>query len=186
MATADDQAERRGAAASALGMLGVCELIVAGAAFVVVCVVVSANSLLRFGFNSSLVWSEEVALLATNVFVYLGAAVILKANADVSVSFLVNKLRPRTRTLVRLAIYTAAALFFATLLWQSIALWPLQQTTSTYILDISRYWFTLPLVWAAASMLLTSAVFVLDIAADLAQGRTPGPYRYLALPAEPE
>ena len=187
MAAVEHRSERQGVLASALRVLGVCELVVAGLAFVIVCLVVSANALLRFGFNSSIVWSEEVALLATNVFVYLGAAVILKANADVSVVFVVDRLHPRARAFTRLAIYTAAAFFFATLLWQAIALWPLQRTTSTFILDISRYWFTLPLVWAAASMLLTSIVFVLGTGGDIVRGRaSSGPLRYLTLPAEPE
>jgi TRAP-type C4-dicarboxylate transport system permease small subunit len=187
MTPVPDQAVRRGVLAAVLRALGVFELIIAGIAFLVVCVVVSANALLRFGFNSSIIWSEEVALLATNVFVFLGAAVILKANADVSVVFVVNKLHPRAKALAQLAIYTAASVFFATLLWQSIALWPLQQTTSTFILDISRYWFTLPLVWAAASMFLTSVAFAFDAGADLTSGGASiGTRRYLTLPAEPE
>ena len=47
----------------------------------------------------------------------------------------------------------------------------MQATTSTFILDISRFWFTVPLVWAAASMLVTSAVFALDTGADLLRHR---------------
>lgn len=171
----------------ALRLLGTFELAIAAAAFLVVCVVVSANALLRFGFNSSIVWSEEVALLATSVFVFVGAAVILKANADVAVVFLVEKLSPGGRTVALLAIYTGASAFFATLLWQSIALWPLQRNTSTFILDISRFWFTVPLIWGAASMLLTSILFASDIAIDaLGSRHHVGPRRYLTLPAEPE
>jgi TRAP-type C4-dicarboxylate transport system permease small subunit len=188
MILASGQPLRRESPAGAfLRLLGTVELAIAAAAFLVVCVVVSVNALLRFGFNSSIVWSEEVALLATNVFVFLGAAVILKANADVAVIFVVERLSARTRALALMTIYTAASVFFATLLWQSIALWPLQLTTSTFILDISRFWFTVPLVWAAASMLLTSVVFVFDTAADMLRNRqSVGPRRYLTLPAEPE
>lgn len=174
-------------AGRALRRLGILELAVAAAAFLVVCVVVSVNALLRFGFNSSIVWSEEVALLATNVFVFLGAAVILKANADVAVVFAVEKLSPRTRAFAFLMIYTAASVFFATLLWQSIALWPLQRTTSTFILDISRFWFTVPLIWAAASMLLTSLLYTFDVALDMRRNQQyAAPRRYMALPMEPE
>ena len=170
-----------------LRYLGIAELVVAAGAFLVVCIVVSVNALLRYGFNSSIVWSEEVAMLATNVFVFLGAAVILKANADVAVTFMMEKLSARARSFTVFAIYLAAAAFFAALLWQAIALWPLQATTSTFILDISRFWFTVPLVWAAASMLLTSAIFALDTGVDLLRHRqAAGPRRYLTLPAEPE
>ena len=172
---------------SALRLLGLVEMAIASLAFVVVCGVVSVNALLRYGFNSSIVWSEEVALLATNVFVFLGAAVILKANADVAVRFLIEKAPVRVRALGVLATYAAASVFFATLLFQSVALWPLQRSTMTFILDISRYWFTLPLVWAAGSMLLTSLAFAVRAAADILENRDrPGPLHYLALPVEPE
>jgi TRAP-type C4-dicarboxylate transport system permease small subunit len=188
MTPASDHAPQpQSVAGPLLKYLGIAELVVAAGAFLVVCVVVSINALLRYGFNSSVVWSEEVAMLATNVFVFLGAAVILKANADVAVTFIMDKLSARVRALAVFAIYLAATAFFGTLLWQAIALWPLQATTSTFILDISRFWFTVPLVWAAASMLVTSAAFALDTGIDLLRRRqTAGPRRYLTLPVEPE
>jgi TRAP-type C4-dicarboxylate transport system permease small subunit len=188
MTPASDQAPHpQSVAGPLLRYLGIAELIVAAGAFLIVCIVVSVNALLRYGFNSSIVWSEEVAILATNVFVFLGAAVILKANADVAVTFMMEKLSVRARSFVIFAIYLAATAFFATLLWQAIALWPLQATTSTFILDISRFWFTVPLVWAAASMLVTSAVFTLDTGADLLRHRQAvASRRYLTLPVEPE
>ena len=126
MTPASDQAPHpQSVAGPLLRFLGIAELVVAAGAFLVVCIVVSVNALLRYGFNSSIVWSEEVAMLATNVFVFLGAAVILKANADVAVTFIMEKLSARARSFAVFAIYLAATAFFATLLWQAIALWPL-------------------------------------------------------------
>lgn len=163
---------------------GRAELVVAVAAFLATCAVVSANALLRFAFNSSLVWSEEVALLATNVFVFVGAAVIMKARADIAVSLVLESLPARPRRLVQLATLAAAAAFFACLLAASISLWPLQRNSTTFILDINRYWFTLPLAWAALSMLATAAYQASQV---LAHGEAAGQrMQLLELPGEPE
>lgn len=179
---------RGGVAHLALRLLGRLELVVASVAFIVTCAVVSLNALLRFGFNSSLVWSEEVALLCTNIFVFIGAAVILKAAADVSVTFVIERLSPRMAGVLAFLAHFAAVLFFAVLLWQALALWPLQKNTSTFILDISRYWFTAPLVWAAASMLATSALLAAEALMRLAGRGEPGfaRTRLVTLPTEPE
>jgi TRAP-type C4-dicarboxylate transport system permease small subunit len=177
----------RGPLAFALRVLGFVELAVCAGAFLFTCIIVSTNVLLRYGFNSSLVWSEEVALLSTNIFVFLGAAVILKAKADVSVTFVVGKLSPRAAAYLEFLTYAAAAIFFATMLVQAIALWPLQRNTTTFILDISRFWFTLPLVWASASMLLTSIAFAADVLKSIRRRRHDvvcAPY--LPMPVEPE
>ncbi len=168
-------------------MLGSVELAVASAAFLFTCTIVSANVLLRYGFNSSLVWSEEAALLSTNIFVFLGAAAILKARADVSVTFVLRKLPARVAVYLELLTYLAAAAFFATMLAQAILLWPLQWGTTTFILDISRFWFTLPLIWASASMLVTSLAFAMKAIASIRRGHHDvlgAPY--LAMPVEPE
>lgn len=166
-----------------LRAIGRIELVVAVAAFLATCGVVGANALLRFAFNDSLIWAEEVALLATNVFVFVGAAVIMKARADIAVSLVLESLPTRPRALVQLVLLTAAALFFACLLAASISLWPLQRNATTFILDIGRYWFTLPLAWAALSMLATTAY---QASVVLCYGEAAGEHlRLLTLPDEP-
>jgi TRAP-type C4-dicarboxylate transport system permease small subunit len=167
-----------------LRAVGHAELAVAIAAFLATCGVVGANALLRYAFNSSLVWSEEVALLATNVFVFVGAAVIMKARADIAVSLVLARLRPAPRTLVRIATQLATVAFFGCLLAAALSLWPLQRNSTTLILDINRYWFTLPLAWAALSMLVTG---VYQAAVTLAGGEFADTrLQLLNLPGEPE
>ncbi len=167
-----------------LRAVGHAEFACAIGAFIVTCGVVSANALLRSAFNRSLVWSEEVALLATNVFVFVGAAVIMKARADIAVALLQQRLPAASRQIVQLVLHLAAAAFFACLLASSLSLWPLQRNTTTFILDMSRYWFTLPLVWASLSMLATA---IHQAAIVLAWGEAgEGRLQLLRLPGEPE
>lgn len=183
----ENNSHSRGPVAYALQLLGTVELIITASAFVFTCAIVSANAVLRFGFNSSLIWSEEVALLSTNIFVFLGAAVILKAKGDVAVTFVLRKLPSRAAAYLEFFTYLAAAAFFGTMFAQAIALWPLQKNTTTEILDMSRFWLTLPLVWASASMLFTSIAFAVDVMTSIREHRhdvTRPPY--LFMPVEPE
>jgi TRAP-type C4-dicarboxylate transport system permease small subunit len=125
-----------------------------------------------------------VALLATNVFVFVGASVIMKARADIAVSLILESLRPGLRQTVQAATLIAALAFFACLLVAAISLWPLQRNSTTFILDLNRYWFTLPLVWAALSMLATAAY---QAAMTLARRDAAGArLQLLTLPSEPE
>lgn len=167
-----------------LRAVGFAELAVAITAFLATCAVVAANALLRYAFNRSLVWSEEVALLATNVFVFVGAAVIMKARADIAVSVALGSLRSGTQVLVRVTTMLASVVFFACLLVAALSLWPLQRNSTTFILDISRFWFTVPLVWAALSMMATGAWQAAVVLGS--QDATGDRARLLRLPAEPE
>lgn len=166
--------------------LGAAELVVAAAAFLFTCGLVSLNAGLRYLANSSIVWSEEGALLATNVFVFVGAAVIFKARADVAVSYVLDKMPPRAAAWIEFATFAAAAAFLATMAIQAAALWPLQRYTSTFILDISRFWFTVPLIWGATSMFLTSLAFAARRLAAIRRGEPGRVPPFVAATVEPE
>ncbi|MCA0448903.1 MAG: TRAP transporter small permease [Proteobacteria bacterium] len=169
-----------------LRALGAAELAVAAAAFLFTCTIVSLNAGLRYLANSSIIWSEEAALLATNIFVFVGAAVIFKARADVAVSYFLEKMSSRTAAWMEFATFAAAAIFLGVMAVQAILLWPLQRFTSTFILDISRFWFTVPLIWGTASMCLTSLVFAARRFAANGRGRFERLPPFVAAPVEPE
>ncbi len=179
-ARADDAVSR------AMRALGAVELAVAAVAFLFTCGIVSLNGGLRYLANSSIVWSEEGALLATNVFVFVGAAVIFKARADVAVSYVLERMPPRVAAWIEFATFAAAAVFLATMGVQAGALWPLQRHTSTFILDISRFWFTVPLIWGAASMCLASIAFAARRLAAIGRGDFGRVPPFVAAPVEPE
>lgn len=175
-----------GAIARSLRIIGSVELAVATAAFLFTCAIVSINAGLRYLANTSLVWSEEAALLSTNVFVFLGAAIIFKARADVAVTYFLDKLPPRIAAWLEFLTYLAAAALLGTMVFKSISLWPLQRFTTTFILDISRFWFTVPLIWGAGSMFVASLAFAaqgFDSIRRQSYGRAAP---FVAMPVEPE
>lgn len=174
------------AVSRALRALGAVELVVAAAAFLFTCGLVSLNAGLRYLANSSIVWSEEGALLATNIFVFVGAAVIFKARADVAVSYFLEKMSARAAAWMEFATFAAAAIFLGVMAVQALLLWPLQRFTSTFILDISRFWFTVPLIWGAVSMCLTSFAFAIRRFEAIGRGEFGRMPPFVAAPVEPE
>ena len=75
----------------ALAAWGMAELFVATACLVAISILNAAGVLMRYVFNSSIVWSEEVSLLLLNVMVFLGAAVMYKARAYVVLEYFFRK-----------------------------------------------------------------------------------------------
>ena len=148
------------AGARLLRWIGLVELVAAVAAFLAVIAVVAWNVTLRYVFNSSLIWFEEVSLLCLNVAVFLGASVLHKAQADVAISVVVDRLPAAARRGAAAATHAAALAFFAVLAAQCIALWPIQRSSTTLMIEIGRYWYTLPMLAASASSAVTSAWYL--------------------------
>lgn len=139
-----------------LAAVGRIEMVAASTAFVIVCVVVAINAFMRAAMNSSLIWSEEVAMLAFRVCIFVGAAVIYKSNADIAVTMFVGRMRPAVGHAVRLATFASAICLFGLLTYLCLDLWQIQKNSTTMILEINRYWGTVPLLYMAASMLVSS------------------------------
>lgn len=76
--------------------LGLGEYLLA-ALFAVTILVVAAQVLFRYGFNSSLSWTEEVSRYTFTWIIFLGAALALKDRAHVAVRILVDRFPPRLR-----------------------------------------------------------------------------------------
>jgi len=76
--------------------LGPGEYLLAGL-FAVTILVVAAQVLWRYGFNSSLSWTEEVSGYTFTWLIFLGAALVIKDHAHVAVRILVDHLPPGIR-----------------------------------------------------------------------------------------
>ncbi len=74
-----------------------------------------ANVVLRYGFNSSIIWSLEVVLVLFAWLVLFGVAYGFKVTAHLGVDAITNLLPPKPRKVVAL-IAGAATIFYATML----------------------------------------------------------------------
>ncbi len=153
-----------------LAVLGRMEMAVTVLAIMVICCLTGASIILRYFFASSLLWGEEVSLLLMKVMVFAGAAAVYKGRAYIAIDFLFRPFGPRGRYLLSIAAWMAAAGFAAIVVWQGVLLYPTQIHTRTYLLELPKFYFTVPLIYGAASIVLTSVYYAALLVFRLAMG----------------
>ena len=153
-----------------LAVLGRTEMAVAILSIMVICCLTGASIILRYFFGASLLWGEEVSLLLMKVMVFAGAAAVYKGRAYIAIDFLFRSFGPRGRYLLSIAAWIAAAGFATVVFWQGVLLYPTQIHTRTYLLELPKFYFTVPVIYGAASIVLTSAYYAALLAFRLRSG----------------
>ena len=149
-----------GAFRRGLAILGLAELVLAAAALVAITGLNGAGVLMRYGFNASLVWAEEISLLLMNVMVFLGAAVMYKARAYVVLEYFYRKLAPGPQRWLGVLAWALACAFAVLAAAYAVSLYPLQINTTSYILELPRFYATVPLILGCASIAAASAYYL--------------------------
>ena len=108
---------------------------------------------------ASIWWAQEVAQLGMLVSYFLGIADVVKANQDIVIGFIVQRLPRVWQRPLYLAIQALVGVFAIVVAAQGVALAPQQLAFKTYILDIPKFYATLPLILASVSMAATAAYF---------------------------
>lgn len=157
-------------ARTALRLIGRIELFVLVAALVGVSVLTAIGIVLRYLFGSSLVWAQEVSLLMLQILVFSGAAVVYKARVYITMGFLFERLPEPLQHLMALATWVIASAFFATVFWQGVLLYPKEINVTTFILELPKFYYTVPLIYATASLLAASLYYAATAAVLLAKG----------------
>lgn len=147
----------------ALRAWGLVELVVAAAAFTAVVLINILQITLRYGFDSSIFWVQEISQLLMLVAYFIGASCVFRARHYVVVELLVERLAPR-RQLRAYALAQALTLIFCTVvLAEAAAELPRLMTAYSVILHLPKAYAHLPLVIASASMILTTLYYGLAV-----------------------
>jgi TRAP-type C4-dicarboxylate transport system permease small subunit len=160
-AAADAEPPALAALRRGLAWLGRVELTLAVVAFAAVAALAIWQVILRYGFAGSIWWAQEVSQLAMLVAYFLGIAYVAKANQDIVVQFVVAGLPRRWRLRLYVAIQALIVAFCLVVAVTGALLAPQQLRFRTYILNIPRFYSTLPLILASLSMAATAAYFCL-------------------------
>lgn len=83
--------------ARALGLVATAALWVAGAALVLMTAIIAAQVVFRYGLNSSLIWSEPLAVILMGWVIFLGAAVGIREGYHLSFDVVIHVLPQRAR-----------------------------------------------------------------------------------------
>jgi TRAP-type C4-dicarboxylate transport system permease small subunit len=142
-----------------LAAIGFVELWVAMAAFVFVIVLTMVQVLYRYALAGSIWWAQEIAQLGMLIAYFFGIAYVYKAKQDIVVGFLVSRLSRPAQVWLTIFTQVTIACFCLVLVVTGLELAPAQLVFFTYILNIPRFYSTLPLIVASASMALTAVYY---------------------------
>ena len=120
----------------------------------VVFVTVVVEVVLRYGFGSSLIFTEELTRYTMVWVAFLGGVVALRDGAHVATGGIGDRFGPTVGRLASLVADGLAVLFLLTLTWASIQTLPNQRDQLTTTLNVSIFWFYLALPVGAVLMAL--------------------------------
>lgn len=116
--------------------------------------VVSAQVALRYGFNQSIDWADEISRLAFVWSIFLAIPLGVRQGAHIGIDFVVLKLPTVVQRLLRRAAATVSALMMGAIAWAALGVAREQWDELMSTLDWSVGWFIVPVgVGAALSAL---------------------------------
>ena len=146
-----------------LALVGVAELWLAVAAFAAVVLLTIVQVGLRYFFEASLWWAQEVSQMMILVAYFQGIAYAFKTRQYIVINFLAERLPPTAQLRCYLLAQLLVVVFCGVVLVEGVAILPRQYLMLTYILHIPRMYLGLPLLFAAASMIATSVYYALAV-----------------------
>lgn len=146
-----------------LALVGIAELWLAVAAFAAVVLLTIVQVGLRYFFDASLWWAQEVSQMMILVAYFQGIAYAFKTRQYIVINFLAERLSPAAQLRCYLLAQLLVVVFCSVVLVEGAAILPRQYLMLTYILHIPRMYLGLPLLLAAASMIATSVYYALAV-----------------------
>jgi TRAP-type transport system small permease protein len=112
--------------------------------------IVSLQVLLRYGFNASIDWSEEISRLLFVWSMFLAIPLGIREGAHVGIELLTAHLAPHVRRALAKACALGAAAIMVVVFWQAVKVAALTWDEMMQSLNASTNWFMVPVAVAAA------------------------------------
>ena len=147
----------------ALGHVGTVELWLALVCFAAVVCLTIVMVTLRYGFDGSIWWAQEVSQMMILVAYFLGASYVFKTRQYIVVAFVFDRFPKRLQLSLYLLAQVLIIGFCCVVVVELIAIAESQLSHRTVILHIPRFYGTLPLFFASVSMIATSAYYAVAV-----------------------
>lgn len=126
-------------------------IVAASAAMILI---VTLQVLLRYGFNSSIDWSEEISRLLFVWCMFLAIPLGIREGAHVGIELLVAHIAPAARARLAKACALGGAAMMVVVFWQAVAVAALTWDEMMQSVNLSTNWFMVPVAIAAAHSFL--------------------------------
>lgn len=125
--------------------------------------IIAIQVVMRYFFNSPLIWPEELASFLLIYLSFFSASIIYKEKGHIAIDYFVQFLSNRSKIIVRLLVYIFISILLIAVFRTSFLLIKVQFShTTAAALTFPRSFYTLPVPIAFFSMLLTTVHFMLE------------------------
>jgi TRAP-type C4-dicarboxylate transport system permease small subunit len=128
------------------------KVIVAASAAMIL--IVTLQVVLRYGFNSSIDWSEEISRLLFVWCMFLAIPLGIREGAHVGIELLVAHIAPAARAALAKACALGGAALMVVVFWQAVSVAALTWDEMMQSVNLSTNWFMVPVAIAAAHSFL--------------------------------
>jgi TRAP-type C4-dicarboxylate transport system permease small subunit len=138
--------------------------------------IIALQVCVRYTLNKPFPWPEELATFLLIYLTFLTADIVYKNKGHISINYFVSFLSDRGRHLLALVIYVCIGIFLITMIPTSIKLLKMQSGHITAaVITLPKSYWTLPVPFAFASMLLTTIYFIMENMQKLLKKDEPAP-----------
>jgi TRAP-type C4-dicarboxylate transport system permease small subunit len=112
--------------------------------------VVSVQVLLRYGFNSSLDWADDIGRLLFVTSVFLAVPIGIRHNAHISIELLVARLPDGAKGALARFVALLSAGMMALIAWYTVQVAAEQWSEMMPTINMSTAWFMVPVAFGTA------------------------------------
>jgi TRAP-type transport system small permease protein len=112
--------------------------------------IVTAQVFLRYGFNASIDWSEEISRLLFVWSMFLAIPLGIREGAHVGIELLVTHIAPQIRDVLKKGCAIGGAALMVVVFWQAVKVAAVTWDEMMQSLNLSTNWFMVPVAIAAA------------------------------------
>lgn len=143
-----------------LRYLGRVEMVVALIGFCATVGLAFIQIALRWGFEKSIWWVQEVSLLMMMIAYFIGISCVYRMRHEVIIRFVVDRLPVRVQFFFYYLAEVMTIVFCLVVLLAGITDVPGLLTTYTVVMHLPEVYWTLPLLIASTSIILTSVYYL--------------------------
>lgn len=132
-------------------------------AFASATVVLFIQVILRFVFNSPMMWPEEFARIMFVWIVYIGAPVVIKNHANIEVDYFVQYLSVKVRRYLKVTLFIIVSVFLLFVAYQGAIMVHDHFKMKAYTMPISQAIWYIPIVLGFIMMAINTIRVIPDI-----------------------
>ncbi|MFZ7134421.1 MAG: TRAP transporter small permease [Eubacteriales bacterium] len=142
-----------------MNLIGKIELIVAKIFFLLTCLLLFINIIMRYFIRKTVIWIYPLVSVLVLWCIVLCISYVIKKKGHISISFIKNLFSKRNYLFIEIIVYLIMTVTFLILLFNTINIFPIQRQRIIFGLGIPVTYYTAAIFYLALSGMISCAQF---------------------------